>query len=33
MTGLAFDLWDALMALNAGRLQRDLAVRCNGSYD
>ena len=33
MTGLAVDLWDALMALHAGRLQRDLAVRCNGSHD
>ena len=33
MTGLAFDLWDALMTLHAGRLQRDWAVRCIGRYD
>ena len=32
MTGLTFGLWDVSMALNAGYLDRVLAIRCNGSY-
>ena len=32
MTGLTFGLWDVLTGLNAGHLDRNLAVRCNGSH-